>query len=489
MNMCKNNPTKSKKYSSQLEPNWIDFRKQGITVLDELIKMWEELEDKPVWKGVPNDVRERFCSPAPEFGIGVDNAIDNLFKDVLPYPRGNIHPRFWGWVNGSGLPVAALADFAASALNSTVTSSESSAMFVEAQVLSWLKNIFDWRPEGDGLLTSGCSMGHIIALSCARQAAYGDNIKFEGMYSQKVGRVYASIETHLSVIKAVELLGIGGDNLILIEVDDQKRIRCDILNEKIKADVSNGFLPICIIGNVGTVNTGAIDDISQLIKVSNKWNIWLHLDGAFGVFGKLINTCKEKLKDINLADSICFDLHKWFYMPFDVSCILTRNKHSLINTFSKKSDYMSLLPKGPASFDHSYADRGIEQTRSMRALKVWFSLQAYGVNAFRNAITDNYEQASYLAQMVSNSEKLQLLSRGDLNIVCFRIYCEDLNENDLNELNIQALSSLQMQGKVLPSHTWLDGRFAIRVAINNHRTSLEDLEFLVSELESYDYEN
>lgn len=473
--------------NTSLEPNdWVDFRRQSIIVLDALIDMWQQLDSGPVWKAVPDDVRRKFISPIPESGIGVENAIHNLIHDVLPYPRGNIHPRFWGWVNGSGLPIAALADFAASALNSTVTSSESSAMFVEAQVLNWLKNMIEWKSDGDGLLTSGCSMGHIIAISCARQAAYGKKISSQGLFNHDHGRVYASSETHLSVAKAVELLGIGSDNLVLIDVDEENRIRCDLLYENIKLDISQGKIPICIVGNIGTVNTGAIDDIDNLIKISKDFNIWLHLDGAFGVFGKFIESCKIKLKNINMADSICFDLHKWFYMPFDVSCILTRDKDALLNTFSKKSDYMSLLPKGPASFEHSYADRGIEQTRSMRALKLWFSLQAYGIDLFKNSIRKNFIQASFLARLISRSNKLQLLSRGELNIICFRIYRKELNEKQLNDFNVYALSKLQVEGKALPSHTWLDGKFAMRVAINNHRTSFDDMKFLISELEKID---
>ncbi|MBC9008944.1 pyridoxal-dependent decarboxylase [Acetobacter sicerae] len=444
--------------------------------------MWRTLDESPVWRTVPQTIRTAFEAPLPERGYGLEGALHKLRHDVLPFPRGNVHPRFWGWVNGSGIPAAALADFVAGAVNSTVTSSESSAMYVERQVLAWIKEILGWETCGDGLLTSGCSMGHIIALAAARRAAYGARVRDLGMGPQDRGRVYVSSEAHLSLEKAVELLGIGSANLVRVEVDEDKRIRCDCLRDAIISDREKGMVPICVVGNIGTVNTGAIDDIDGLLSISRNLGVWLHLDAAFGAFGRLISPVQDKLVNLGKADSIALDLHKWFYMPFDVSCILTRDPEILLSTFEVKSGYMSPLPAGPASFPHSFGDRGVEQTRSMRALKVWFALTAYGVEAFRKSITKNYFEASFLARLIKRNPGFELLSRGDLNIVCFRLFDGSMSESEINQLNIRALTVLQLSGKALPSHTWLDGKFAIRVAINNHRTKFYDIEILVREL-------
>jgi aromatic-L-amino-acid/L-tryptophan decarboxylase len=400
---------------------------------------------------------------------------------VQPYPRGNTHPRFWGWANGSGVPVAAYADLLASVLNSTLGSGENAAMMVELQVLEWFKELFSWPAAGSGVLTSGCSMGQIIALAAARVAGVPD-IRAAGAAAGPPVTVYGSVETHHSVEKAAELLGLGRSAFRAIAVDDNYRVDVRALREAVARDRDAGLRPLCVVGNVGTVNTGAVDPVATLVEVARQEDLWLHLDGAFGAFAYLLPTHRSLLAGLNEADSLVFDLHKWFYLPFDVSCVLVRRPGSLEAAFSSDANYISPTESGPAAYHTAFSDRSIEQSRRFRALKVWFALKTHGADTFAEAITGNVEQIAHLVKLIEDSPRLELVSRSELNIACFRYTWPGAAEADLDRVNRAVLAELQTTGAAMPSHTVLDGRFVIRVANNNHRTAMSDFDFLAEQV-------
>ncbi len=468
-----------------LDPeNWEELRQLGHQIIDDLINDLSGLRDKPVWQPVPANVRAELDNKLPPLNPGDSRSAYNDFRDLVsPFPRGNNHPRFWGWVNGTSLPMGILADLLASAMNPSVSSFENAANLVEEQVLSWLKHMLGFPETCSALLTSGTSMSNIIALAVARNAKASVDIQLEGMTTLSQHMIlYCSRETHSSVQKAVELLGLGRNCLRQLPVSRDYRIDLTALRAAIEQDQRAGRKPFCIIGNVGTVNTGAIDDIAQLADICEHEDIWLHLDGAFGALAWLCPEIQPVLGPLNRADSLAFDLHKWMFLPYDIGCVFIKDAHVHRNTFSISPSYLASNPNHDGKPVISFPDFGIELSRRFRALKIWLCLKEHGVRRFENQIRQNIWHARYLGHLIQTYDRLQLAAPISLNVVCFRFAKLELPTDKIDALNLEIVHRLQYGGLVFPSHTVLDGRVVIRVAITNHRSRLEDYELLVNEV-------
>jgi aromatic-L-amino-acid/L-tryptophan decarboxylase len=296
--------------------------------------------------------------------------------------------------------------------------------------------------------------------------------------------VYASAETHHSVEKALELLGFGRGSYRRVPVGVDSRIDVGSLREAIRTDREAGAHPLCLVGNIGTVNTGAVDPLDTLVAIARDEGLWLHLDGAFGAAGYLVPRLRTLMTRQNEADSLTIDLHKWFYQPFDVSILLVRRGEVLEETYRSDADYISKTDQGPAAHAVAFSDRGVEQSRRFRALKVWFSLKTHGLEAFAAAIAENVAQTEYLNTLIVDSPRLETVSTSPLNVTCFRYAWPGATPEELNRVNREILSQLQMSGMAMPSHTVLDGKFVIRVAHTNHRTLRSDFDFLIDRVVS-----
>ncbi len=463
--------------------DWDALRSLGHRMVDDIIDDLRTVRDRPVWQSVPPHVRNHLSAPLPLEPIGPEAAYEDFRQYVNPYPRGNAHPRFWGWVNGSGLPLGIFADLLAGAMNPSVGAFENAATLVEEQVLEWLKTILGFPRTTSALLTSGCSMSNIIGLAVARTYMAKVDIRSVGAAAVPQPMVlYASSETHSSVRKAVELLGLGRSLLRTIPVDGDYRINVPELEASIAKDHRDGLQPFCVIANAGTVNTGAIDNLARLADACSEHNLWLHVDGAFGALAWLCQELRPQLNGLQRADSLAFDLHKWMYLPYDVGCVFIRDAKAHQDAFAVTPTYLSRTAAGPASHLNSFADGGIELTRRFRALKVWMTLKAYGVQAFERQIRQNVKQAAYLSKRIESHPDLQLAAPARLNVVCFRYVAPRFSPEELDKLNEELLIKLQTSGTALPSHTILNGRFVIRVAITNHRTEYDDIDFLVESI-------
>lgn len=475
-------PVQPQQTVAALDPaEWDELRRLGHRMMDDVIDGFRTLRERPVWQPVPEAARNCLRSGLPAEAMGAEAAYGEFRTHVGPYSRGNCHPRFWGWVNGSGLPVGVLAELLAAAMNPSLSGFENAASLVEEQVLDWLKQMLGFRPEISALLTSGCSMSNIIALAVARSAKSPVDIRRLGVAAAPGKMVlYGSVETHSSIRKAVELLGLGSDALRCISVSDDFRLDVNALEREIEKDRSEGCQPFCVIANAGTVNTGAIDDLSRLADLCEAHGLWLHVDGAFGALAWLCPDLRPSLQGLQRADSLAFDLHKWMYLPYDVGCVFVQDAKAHRDTFAVSPSYLAPTAQGPASRAMNFADYGIELTRRFRALKVWFALKAHGVDAFALQIRKNVTQANYLAGRIAEHPHLELAAPVQLNVVCFRYNNLRHPAAQIDRLNRDLLLSLQSSGIALPSHTVLNGRFAIRAAITNHRSADEDFDVLVS---------
>jgi aromatic-L-amino-acid decarboxylase len=466
-----------------LDPaDWEELRAVGHRMVDDMVGYLAGVRERPVWQPVPDAVKRSLAEALPKAPQSLDAVYRRFSTEVLPYPAGNIHPRFWGWVKGSGVPSAAFAELLAACMNANAGGFDQSPSHVELTVIDWMKQIVGFPMEASGVLVSGASMANLIGLTVARDSLGGPNVREQGLSGHTARlMVYTSSEAHSCMRKAVELLGMGTRSLALIPVRDDYTMDLDALRARLADDRARGHRPIAIVASAGTVNTGAIDPIAALADLAEEQGLWLHVDGAIGAVACISPVVKARLAGIERADSIGFDLHKWLYMPYEVGCVLVRDRARHKASFHVAPSYLARLAGGVANGPVAWADYGLQLSRGFKALKVWFALHNHGAARFAAAIEGNLAQAQHLAALVDEHPQLERLAPVPLNIVNYRYTHPGVTGDALDELNQRILIRLQEEGIAVPSSTVLGGRFAIRVAITNHRSTPADFDLLVRE--------
>jgi glutamate/tyrosine decarboxylase-like PLP-dependent enzyme len=466
-----------------LDPqDWPAMRRLGHQMIDDMFTYLETQREHAPWQPIPPEVKEFLQQPAPQAGRDPAEIYAAFQQYILPYPLGNIHPRFWGWVIGTGTPFGVLAEMLAATMNPNVGGGEHIATYVELQVLDWCKQMLNYPAEASGILVSGGSMANLVGLAVGRNLKAGADIRRKGLQTGKAPlTVYGSEQMHSSIQKAVELMGLGSQYLRFIPTDAQYRIDLNALQKSIAADRVEGLIPICVVGNAGTVNTGAIDDLNGLADICARENLWFHVDGAFGGLAALSPRMRPALNGMERADSLAFDLHKWMYMPMEIGCTLVRDPQAHLRTFSLTPDYLAHSDRGAMGAAHWFSDYGLQLTRNFRSLKAWMSILEHGTEKYGRMIQQNIDQAAYLAELVDAHPNLERLAPVPLNIVCYRYTTPGLDEAALDRLNRELLIRLHETGVGVPSYTILSGKYAIRVANVNQRSRREDFNLLVRE--------
>jgi glutamate/tyrosine decarboxylase-like PLP-dependent enzyme len=409
---------------------------------------------------------QTFGGPAPEEGLGSESlaALANVLALCRP-PTG----RFFGYVLGSGDPVGAAADLLASVMNNNVTAwrSSPSAATIEQTVVSWIAQAIGCRGF-HGSLCGGGSSANLMALTMAREAKLPANET-----GAQPGIVYASSEVHMSMPKALAMLGLGRQNLRLIPVDADFRINFEALRAAIVEDRKEGKRAIAIVANAGTVNTGAIDDFTAIAAIAREHNLWFHIDGAYGALAAL--AAPEKFRGIELADSLSLDPHKWLYQPLDCGMLLYRDPAIARRTFAYSGDYTKVLNADPIE-SFAFFEESMELSRRFRALKLWLSIRYHGLAAFRAAIQNDFDHAQLLADLIRREPRLELLAPVTLSAVCFRLKAHD------NDFNTQVLKRVIARGHVYLSNATIRDHFALRACFVNHRTTDADVQAIVEEV-------
>ena len=442
------------------------IRALGYRAVDVLA---DQLTDRslPAMRGAaPDDLRACLGGPPPEQPRAWDELLDQTVRDVLGPMSRLAHPGYFAFIPASSTFPGALGDLIASALDIDVGSWTSAAgpSQLELVVLDWFKEWIGYPAEAAGVLVSGGSAANITALACARESLIGP-------MSQEVV-LYASDQSHSSIARAARLLGFRPDQVRLLPTDRHHRLRLDALAGAIDADAGDGRKPLIVAANAGTTNTGAVDPLSDLAELCRDRGLWLHVDAAYGGFASLTERGRAALAGIELADSITLDPHKWLYQPIECGALLVRSGSLLARAFAINPDYLADYLSDAVNF----SDRGVQLTRSARALKIWLSFQYFGVEAFRAAVDRAIDLAQNAERTILESPALELLSPATLGIVGFRRTFDGVGDEPmLEQLNAELVAAFERTGRGLVSSTRLHGTYAIRMCVMNHTSGPVDV--------------
>ena len=413
-------------------------------------------------------------------------------RTVIDLSRHNGHPRFFGYVASPSTPIGAYADLIGAAFNPNITCWRSApgGTEIEKIVVRWLGSLIGYDTDARGLLTSGGSMANMIALLTASRRKAGYNVSTSGLWNSGPPlTLYVSEEVHMSVPKAADILGLGRDNVRTIRCDENLRLDVEALRRAIQDDLSKGLRPFCVVGSAGTVGTGIVDPLNDIADVAREFDLWFHIDGAYGAPAVLDPEKKSLFRGMDRGDSLSLDPHKWLYVPVDAGCLLFRDDEVFRSTFSTQD--AEYIKRHGYSDDEAFAfwDYGVELSRRFRALKVWLTLRYYGTQKIAAAICDDIKLARYLSELVDQAEDFELLSPVELSICCFRYIPPELKaasgsnakatNEQLDQLNARIMNVVQTGGRAYLSNASVHGRFALRACITNFRTTRADIEATV----------
>jgi aromatic-L-amino-acid/L-tryptophan decarboxylase len=461
---------------STLDPaDWSALRAEGHRMLDDMLDYLEHLRDRPVWEAMSAEIRNSFREDLPQRGAALGDIYRDFTRRILPYSSGNAHPAFMGWVQGAGTPVGMLAEMLAAGLNANCGGRDHAAIEVERQIAHWAAQIFEFPAGASGIFTTGTSIANFVALVVARTALLGAQTRRDGIAATgRPARAYVSAAAHGCVRQAMELAGFGSDALRLVPTDAAHRIDLGALRRAIATDRASGATPFFLIGNAGTVDTGAIDDLDALADLARDEGLWFHIDAALGGLAVLAPSLKPRFEGIARADSIAFDFHKWGQVPYDAGFILVRDGERHRAAFASPAAYLRREARGLAGGSPWPCDFGPDLSRGFRALKTWFTLKVYGAERLGAEIARSCALAEYLKTRVEAEERLELMAPVALNIVCFRY-----RGPDPDRLNAAIVAELQERGIAAPSTTLVNGALAIRACLINHRTQPRDIDTMI----------
>lgn len=464
-----------------------EFKNMGHYLIDAIADFMDTIGDKPVTTGeTPSQLQALLgTTPLPETGTPADAILKRAVDLLLNHSLLNSHPKFLGYITSSPAPIGMLADLLGVAVNPNAGANILSPMAteIEKQTIRWIAELIGVSPAYGGILVSGGNMANFTAFLAARTAKAPGSIKQEGIYRTN-GRllVYCSKATHAWIEKAAIFFGIGTDGIRWIEQGDDGRIRIDLLKRAIAEDLQNGNFPFMVVGNAGDVSTGIVDDLKYIGVVCKMYNLWFHIDGAYGIPAAVIPKLKTMFEGMEDADSIALDPHKWLYSPLEAGCTLVKNPQTLLDTYSTQPAYYNF--NDPLSQAHNYYEYGFQNSRGFRALKVWAALQQVGRSGYIKMISEDIELSELLHNLTKLHPELEAMTQ-HLSITTFRfVPTEHLdkskqNEEYLNELNKTLLNTLQQKGDVFLSNAVVKEKYCLRACIVNFRTSKKDIEEIV----------
>ncbi len=419
----------------------------------------------------------------PESGTPAEQILTESAELLFDNSTFNGHPRFLAYITSSATPIGALADLLAAAVNPNVGGYNLSPMAsaIEGQTVRWIAELIGYPAGCGGLLVSGGNMANFGGFLAARKAKAGWDIRARGLRdpAAKQLTVYVSGDTHTWIEKAADLFGLGTEAIRWIPMDDTQRLDPTLLRQQIVEDLAAGYQPFMVVGTAGTTATGAIDPLVKIAAICVEYDLWFHVDGAYGAFAAALPGASEDLRAINLADSVALDPHKWLYSPLEAGCTLVKDPQTLVDAFSYEPDYYHFTEDKSVAID--YYAYGLQNSRGFRALKVWLGLRQAGREGVVQMIQEDIELMRLLYHLAGEHPELQAFTH-NLSITTFRYLPADLKpgtavvDEYLNALNTELLERLQHGGELFISNAVLDGDFLLRACVVNFRTNRADIE-------------
>jgi glutamate/tyrosine decarboxylase-like PLP-dependent enzyme len=453
-----------------------DMQALAQRATDLIVARIEGLRDERPWHGASRATLEpSLREPPPEAGQPAIAVLERAVRDVLPFAARVDHPRFFAFVPSAPTWPGVVADYLATGFNifqGTWLGSGGPSQ-LELVVIDWFRQWIGYPQSGGGLFTSGGSAAILDALVAAR----------EHHGAPERPAVFMSDQSHSACERAARIIGVRPDGIIKIASDELFRIQISGLERAVSEARSRGYTPIAVCANAGATNTGAIDPLPEMAAFCARERIWLHVDAAYGGFAMLCERGKALLEGMQLADSISLDAHKWLFQPFEAGCVMVRDVAMLERAFSVHPEYLQDTRLGMEQVN--FADRGLQLTRSFRALKVWMSIQTFGLAAFRRSIAQGIELADRAGDYIRKSGNLELLSPPSLGVVCFRVRPEgrQLPAARLDELNEQVQARVIAAGTAMISSTRLRGVYSLRLCIMSHQTTWDDVRATLEAIE------
>lgn len=460
------------------------WRQEGRRLLDLAIAAstgWDERRPAPEKDA---DLLTQFREALPETPVPVEQLAGRIAEVLIPGSGYNGHPRWMAYITGSAAPITVVGDLVASALNQNTAlwRLAPAATRIELQAVQWIKDILGMPATAEGIFVSGGQMANIVAHVVLRDFKAPWDTRRYGVRGPTADtprmRIYVSQEAHYCHQQAAELLGLGNEAVRPVPVDERYKMRLDALKNMISEDRARGDLPVAVVGTAGTVGTGAVDPLDELLSVASAEDLWFHVDGAYGAFALLADDHPKTMDAIAEADSVACDPHKWLYSAIDAGVVLVRQPGLLNESFAFHAAY---LATDVSQEEVDLLERSPENTRPFRALKVWLALQTYGLAAYRDMIQRNLQLAAYMEQLVESTPGLILAAPRELSIVCWRVEPPGLSDKaQLEQLQTDVIDELEARGIAMVSNAQLhDGRTAIRACIVNFRTAADDIEAVV----------
>lgn len=472
--------------SNSIEIDKEEFRKIGHQLIDDISEFLSNIDKKPVTaKESPSQLQNILGnSPLPEMGVPSPELISRTTDLLFNHSLFNGHPKFLGYITSSAAPIGALADLLAAAVNPNVGAHILSPMAteIEKQTIQWLAEFIGVSPHYGGILVSGGNMANFTAFLAARTAKAPKSIKEDGLLNtpQQL-TIYCSKTTHTWIEKAAILFGLGTNSIRWIDTDSSNKMNTKVLAETIEEDLKNGCKPIIVVGTAGDVSTGVVDNLKDISTICKEYDLWFHIDGAYGVPASVIPKYKSLFDGLSDADSIALDPHKWLYSPLEAGCTLVKNPQHLIDTYSSHPEYYNFSKnENENEFAQNFYEYGLQNSRGFRALKVWLSLQQIGRSGYEKLIGEDIELSEMLFDLAKKHPELEAVSQ-NLSITTFRYTPSNCNEDNdyLNKLNEELLNELQTGGELFLSNAIVNEMYCLRACIVNFRTSEKDIKEVI----------
>ena len=473
------------------------FRRLGYEVIDGIADYYRTIRERRIIsRSSSKEIEEVFAEALPLEGQDPGSILDEWNEKVLPHATHLGSPRYFGFVNGSGTMISVLADALATSVNMNAGGWKAgpAATEIERRAIAWIAELIGYPTTCGGLFLGGGTIANFSALLTALRNTAGYDTTAEGLQSEHRKGVYtvymSDHEGHISIVKAVDMLNLGRNSIRRVPSHEDLTLNAAALEAMIEADRQAGFIPFCVVAQVGSINVGVVDPLEDIARICAEQGLWFHADGACGAVGAMLPEKQHLYRGLEKADSVTLDPHKWLYIPYECGCLLVKEPEKLRRTFSIAAPYLQgTLPSDYNGLD--FFEYGPQMSRGFHALKVWMSIKHYGREGYQRLLRQNILCARHLHGLVSWSADFVALHEPDLFIYSFRFFPAALRElapgtaldSYLDRLNQKIADEIMASGFAFIMTSKVRGRVVIRLSICSHRTTLEDIEGVFGRLQ------